>query len=217
MHFDRKAMSTEQGQAVLRDICAAVPAVPWLVDASSHYPTVQSFLQRELGKAFPPQKWKVAQSYLFDATWVLKDYRVWLKKRALQSKLHSRWVDATAAFQIWRDARPFGRARWLLVAKLCLGAKRTAQYVQSLRETKSELRNALREGRSRFLSSVARQAADRPVLRPGGKRRSNYQGIPVVRVENGTLAQDSEQARDRWIRHFARNEGGRRLPEQALV
>ena len=155
VRFDRQAMSTEHGRAVLRDICAAVPDVPWLVDASSHYRTVQSFLQTELGKAFPPRKRKVAQSFLSDATWVLKDYRVWLKKRALQSKLHARCVEVTAAFQAWRDARPFEHGRWLLVAKLCLGSKRTAQYVQSLRDTKSELRHALRDDRSRFLSMTS--------------------------------------------------------------
>ena len=45
----------------------------------------------------------------------------------------------------------------------------------------------------------------RPLLCPGGKRSRGYAGLPAVRMEDGTLAGDAEQARDRWIRHFAQN------------
>ena len=74
VHFDRQAMATAEGQAALREICDTVPTVEWSVDASYHYHVVQTHLQQGLERAFPAKKRKVAQSYLSDATWVLKDY-----------------------------------------------------------------------------------------------------------------------------------------------
>ena len=227
VHFDRLAMSTSEGQARLRDICSRTPDVEWCVDASTHFHTVQQYLQAELGRAFPARKRKVAQSFLTDSTWVLKDYRVWLRKRAMRCKILSKCLEAAAAFTAWRRDGNLRAEFAIAVAQLCGETHRAAQYVRSLRDTKLEFRRALRNDRQQFLASLAQQALDmptkdvlarlRPLLCPGGKRSRGYAGLPAVRMEDGTLAGDAEQARDRWIRHFAQNEGGTRVSEAALV
>ena len=50
----------------------------------------------------------------------------------------------------------------------------------------------------------------RPILHPGGRRKSGYAGLPAVRLESGELALDADEVRDRWVRYFAGNEGGTR-------
>ena len=171
-----------------------------------------------------PPKRRVAQSFLTDATWLLKDYRTWLKRRVLRHKLVSRSFDIAAALSAWRAARCLSAAKCVLAAQLCGEARRMSQYVGSLRDTKLELRRSLRAA---YLQTLAGDAGNlstkevmvrlRPILRLGGRKKSGYAGLPAVRLETGELALDVDQARDGWVRYFSGNEGGTRMPLSQAV
>ena len=85
--------------------------------------------------------------------------------------------------------------------------------MQCLRDTKAELRQALRRDKSAYLSALAAEAAAlptrdvvarlRPILQAGGRRKMGFTGLPAVRLEDGRLAEDDVAARERWIRYFA--------------
>ena len=225
--FDRKAMGTAEGQVILREICAKAPLLPWALDASSHYYAVQEHFCRELARAFPDRGRKRACSFITDSTWVLKEYRTWLKKQTLRHKLWAKSCDVTAAFFAWNRGRTFQVSYWLVSARLCGEARRMWQFVQSVRDTKDELRRALRQDRKDYLADLARQSSSlptrdvvsklRPLLQHSGRKGQGFAGIPAVRLESGQLALDEEQARDRWIRHFAANEGGVRISQSDAV
>ena len=225
--YDRRAMCTPEGRRKLMEIGAGAPLLPWTLDASTHYHHVQRYLCSALQAAFPPLKRRVAQSFLTDATWLLKDYRIWLKRRVLRHKLVSRSFDITAALRAWRLDRCLPAAKCVLAAQLCGEARRMSQYVGSLRDTKLELRRSLRTDKSAYLQTLASDAGNlstkevmvrlRPILRPGGRKKSGYAGLPAVRLETGELALDVDQARDRWVRYFSGNEGGTRMPVSEAV
>ena len=225
--FDTAAMATPAGRAKLREVCERAPLLPWSWDASAHYSVLQEHLCSELARAFPPRPRKRSKSFLSDSTWLLKDYRSWLRKRVHHPKLLARSLDLAAAFLAWRRGRTLAAATCVLRARLYGESRRTSQYVQSLRDTKSELRQALRRDRSDYLHALASEAASmptrdviaklRPIVNPGGKRKSGFAGLPAACLEDGSLAADADAARDRWIRYFAGNEGGFRASEAVAV
>ena len=215
------------GRAKLREVCERAPLLPWSWDASAHYSVLQEHLCSELARAFPPRPRRRSKSFLSDSTWLLKDYRSWLRRRVHRPKLLARSLDLAAAFLAWRRERTLAAATCVLSARLYGESRRTSQYVQSLRDTKSELRQALRRDRSDYLHALASEAASmptrdviaklRPIMNPGSKRKSGFTGLPAVCLEDGSLAADADAARDRWIRYFAGNEGGFRASEAVAV
>ena len=225
--FNRTAMASLEGQACIRDICQRAPSLPWALDASSHFAELESYFVRELRLAFPPQRRCRSDSFLTDATWTLRDHRLWLRRSACLYRARCRSPEVSAAFLAWRQDRALGSARLIVVASLCAGARNAAAAVQCLRATRLELRRCLRADKRAWFSDLARQAAASPVhdvvakLRPLIQPRRQVQrwrrSLPVVRLEDGSLACNEAEALDRWVRHFAGNEGGTRCLPQSLL
>ena len=98
--------------------------------------------------------------------------------------------------------------------------KETAEHVSALRDTKRELRSCLRKDKLLWIQQLAKQAGDlsvkcvvqrlRPLLGPPKRRAVVGSGLPAVARLDGSLAQDPDEVRERWIEHFAINEGGHR-------
>ena len=225
--FDRLAMSTPSGQLRLNAICERAPVVAWDTDASEHYLQLERYLCAELQHAFPARRRRRQESFLSDSTWVLRDHRTWLRRKACRFRQLCRCPDAWAALCALRRGCGLNRAYVALVALLCGGARDADPMMQALRATRTELRRSLRGDKRRWIASVAREAVWaptrdvvarlRPLLQPGGKLQRHRRALPAVRLESGTLACTEQEALDRWVRHFAANEGGSRLTPADLV
>ena len=225
--LDRQAMQSAEGQTAIRRICDTVPDVAWSVDASSHYHAVQTHLHASLCDKFAHRSSRCAKSFLTDATWVLRDKRNWLRRQACRARLDLRNVELTAAFRAWRLDVGLNRASLVVVASAALNARATVFLVQQLRRTKLDLRKALRADKRSLIASVAREALDiptrdvvaclRPLLHLHRPKGIGARPLPAVRLEDGSLAVDGQAALDRWVRHFAANEGGARVSEEHFV
>ena len=160
---DRRAMCSEEGQAKIRHICSQIPLQDWHLDADTHYFRVQQFLQGALLQAFPATKPQRAKSYLTDATWVIKDHRVWLRKQTAQLRQQCRAFGLWAAFRAWR----YGHAAWeaccATAVVLCGKIKRHEGNVDQLRSSRNELRRSIRHDRRQWLQDLAQGSASMSV------------------------------------------------------
>ena len=225
--FDRQAMATAQGPATICDICQRAPAVPWIIEASEHYHVLETFLGEELSKAFPVRRRRRQESYLSDATWILRDHRIWLQKRASLFRVRSTCADVWAALLAWRVRRSLRHTRVYTTALLVGGCRVALDSVRALRDTRLELRRALRSDKRQWVAELAKQAMTspirdivaklRPLLHSKGRVQRQRRGLPAVRLEDGRLATMGQEALDRWIRHFASNEGGVRCTPDTLM
>ena len=78
-----------------------------------------------------------------------------------------------------------------------------------------------------YLSEIAAQAATsttkdivqrmRPLLGPPRRKQRGTAPLPVVRLEDGTLATTPEEAHDRWLRHFSAAEQGGPIRPEVLI
>ena len=160
------------------------------------------------------------ESFLTDPTWVLRDQRVWLRKAACRFRTRCGCVELCAALRAWRRGCLLGTARVFVAALLCAESLSPAVTVGTLRDTRNLLRRSLRADKRQWIADLARQAVScptrdivtrlRPLLQPKKRQQSFSRGLPAVRLEDGTLAVTDTQALDRWVRHFASNEGGTR-------
>ena len=225
--FDRVAMTTPEGREKVKDICARIPLQPWHMDADSHYRKVQEFLAGELAEAFPMTRRGKPASLFSDATWVVKDHRVWLRKCTADQRRRARSPDLFASFRAWRKHGSLRASRCVTLAWICGEAHRAAGFVRQLRQTRQLLRQAIRSDRRDFVGRLAQDAMDssvkdvlakmKPLLRCAGRRKNGGRALPATQLEDGTLAVDPEQALDRWVRHFAGVEGGiRRDPAEVV-
>ena len=190
------------------------------MDAHSHFEALSQHITKQMAAAFPTVRRRRAQSFLTDATWMLRGQRAWLRKRTAELRRrvckHSLW----SALLAWRRGRPLECVAVVTSAWMIGACKENGAHVATLRETKKELKLSLRRDRLCWIQQLARQAGDlsvkcvvqklRPLLGPPKRKAAGAQGLPAVARLDGTLAQDPEEVRERWIEHFAANEGGRR-------
>ena len=158
---------------------------------------------------------------------MLRGHRAWLRKRTANLRRRIDRADAWAALLALLRGRVLRAARISVVAWMIGAVRENHALVAELRDTKSELRSSLRKDRLLWIQQTAKAACDAPVknvvqrLRPllGPPRRGRAQagGLPAVLKLDGTLAQDPEEIRERWIEHFASNEGGRRCSTSDLI
>ena len=221
--LDQAKMATPEGQNAKRRICCAAPLFPWGLDAHSHFDALSKHIRGQLEVEFPAVKRRRAQSFLTDVTWMLRGHRAWLRKRTANLRRRIDRAEAWAAFIALRKGCGFQAAR-VSVAAWMLGAD---ALVAELRDTKRELRSSLRKDRLLWIQQTAKAVCDapvknvvqrlRPLLGPPRRGRVSAGGLPAVLKLDGTLAQDPDEIRERWIEHFASNEGGRRSSTSALV
>ena len=226
LRLDQARMATPEGRLAVQRICQEAPLLPWSMDSHTHFQLLSQHVRDRLEAEFPAVKRRRAQSFLTDATWVLRGQRAWLRKQVaqLRRRLHA---EAWPAFVAWRQGRGLRKARLMTTAWLVGAARHASGHVEALRNTKKELRVSLRNDRLAWLHDVARQASDmsvkdvvqrlRPLLGPPKSRSRVVSGLPAVAKLDGTLVQDPDEMRERWIEHFAANEGGRRCSTTELA
>ena len=109
-----------------------------------------------------------------------------MRRQVLQVKLQARDLLVTAAFMCLKLGGTFNGRFCGIALAICARSRFSGTIVQQLRDTKRELRAALRRDKAAYLSQLASQAADlptrdvvrrlRPLLAPQGARRLGVRG-----------------------------------------
>ena len=153
----------------------------------------------------------------------------------LQAALHNATVDSTAGLHAYRQQvgawlngqetlQPISGAPTTPTQVM---SREAGAHVQAFRETKQDLRTKLKQDRLLWIQQLARDAGEisskqvvqrlRPLLGPPKRKANVGCGMPAAAKLDGSLAQDADEVRERWIEHFSLNEGGRRCPTEELV
>ena len=213
-------MESVEGRLSLQRIWNSVPLQPWSSNVHRHWDVVQKHVSQAIYKAFPSKRGSCRSSHFSTATWLIRQRRVWLRRRVLRARRFVRNPELSAAFRAWA-----------LVVALALAQLRCGfwhvdlqQVIAELRRTKTELRQAVRQDQGHRIEDVARQAAASPAsqvvaaLRPVLKRRQRArQGLPMVLTEEGIPAASPEEAEEVWLRHFAGIEDGHVTEPEVLA
>ena len=227
LRLDTKSMATDQGQAKVRNICAGIPLQDWRLDVDTHFLRMQDYLCQALSSAFPAPKPRCSKTFFSAETWVVKDQRVWLRRQTAHQRYRSRYLELLTAFRAWGKGCAFVDAACRMAFLVCGETLRAGQAVDQLRRTRNTLRKSIRNDRRKWLHELVQDsecigvkdvvARLRPLLRVSGRRQHYQRALPMVQLEDGALATSQEEARDRWIRHFASIEGGERVSLQDMV
>ena len=224
----RKAMVHPDNAHLLEEICDNMPAVDWNLDVHRHYEAIASHLRTQLQKAFPKTSRGRACSFISDSTWILRNKRVWIRKRVHLHRQSLATLDLAAAFSSWAGARNFTTVHLVSAVKLALQSRWVDQLVEDLRLTQKQLRQALRADKAAAVHEAAKvsfagSARDvvqklRPLLGPPRRHRRDRSPLPGVKLNvDGSMAKSSEEVLNRWIEHFALVEGGERMTSSQLA
>ena len=196
--FDASRLMQPASHDIVRQICASLPAVPWEVDAHSHYQLITEHLRRELADAFPRQRTTRRRTYLSDTTWTMRQQRVWWRRQAHRASAGLCRSPLEWAFTAWRQGRPWRTAAVHGLVDLFHRISGLRRAVLELRMLKPAFRRSLVADRKLYLSEVANAACQdctrdvvaklRPLLGPPKRRRRDSVPLPAVLLEDGTLA-----------------------------
>ena len=185
--FDCHRALQPEASVDVQEIVSSVPQVSWDVDAHRHYHVVASHLISELSRRFPVQKGQRRRTFFSDATWALRQQRVWLRRQAhLASAFLSHW-EIQGAFIAWLSGNTVKAELISSFGKVLRCLARLQHAVVELRKLKPCFRRSLRQDRSQQLSEIASQAAISPTrdvvqrLRPllGPPRRKQRGSAPL--------------------------------------
>ena len=190
------------------------PHVSWTTDPTTHAHLLEQEICKRLEEHFPEEKRKRRQSLQFsDSTWLIFKHRNHIRKAL---KAHPQAMTAlllTKAVQKWRQIYGIGGT-----ARELIYALRIANLWQQYKAIQTALHKAIREDRARHLTQMqesltrANRADVLKLLKHFrlGKRNRDLgkRPLPMVELENGSLATTPEEAKNRWRRHFASMEGG---------
>ncbi|CAE7635292.1 unnamed protein product, partial [Symbiodinium necroappetens] len=116
--IDVSRLQAPENANVVQAICKTVPAVPWDVDAHTHYELFSRHLVEHLALAFPANQASRRKSFFSDGTWSFRQQRVSLRKLAHRA---SAWIanyEVRVAWVAWSCAGPMSWAGLLSFADL---------------------------------------------------------------------------------------------------
>ena len=90
LSVDRDAMETVEGRQSLQQIWESVPLQPWSMNVHRHWDVIEKHVGQALYKAFPSRRGSCRSSHFSTATWLLRQRRVWLRRRVLRIRRSSR-------------------------------------------------------------------------------------------------------------------------------
>ena len=191
------------------------PSIPWHLDTTSHAAVLERHLQQRLQAFFPHDTHRRrSNTQLSDDTWNLFTQRNRLKK--VLHAHHKAWQQLS--LQIAFDAIVDGEG-WcpLDVRFLCYGVKMAATWKRH-KDTQDDIKRSSRHDRARYVAAQMEEVAQQDhkqvlrLLKPMriGRRvqQLGRKPLPMIRLEDGSTAENFQSAQDRWRRHFARMEGG---------
>ena len=219
--LDTQAMRTPEGKARVRQICAALPDLPWDLDVHRHAAKIEEHFRQHLPIAFPAPKARQIKPQFQSDTWQLRNQRSWQRKRVHNAGHFGRSLTTRLYWGRWKLAVRVGQVRGVggLWARFLRTIKELPTLIKSLRETSVVFRASVRRDTKAYLHAVAVQATSDPTscvvqrlkqLTGGPKRKQRgAMPLPAVELKCGRLAQTNTEAKDRWIEHFATIEDGK--------
>ena len=216
--IDVRQLADPAAYDTVQHICQTAPLVPWEVDIHSHYEIIAQHFRSQLSALFPARRARCKTPYFSTSTWGLRQQRLWLRRRThrILQQLHT--CEVGCVFHAW-TANLLPR-RFLLgaLARCLIWGQEAKQHIAELRQLKPCLRRNIVQDRAAYLHKVANEAANlpikdvvtrlRPLLGPPKRRQRQQVSLPVVRLEDGGIAADNDEATARWIRHFCSLEDG---------
>ena len=216
--LDRSAMQSPDAGPKLDSICQSVPTPPWTVDAHTHYTDIAIHYRNALTQAFPAKGATPRQPFFSPATWGMRQQRIDLRRNISKAMQVCATTEIAAAFLALRRGTLVYATLLPRFAALLRATYQVTKAVAELRLLQPALRREIRRDRKGYLAKVAREAANsstkdivqklRPLLGPPKRKSRGTQALPLVTLEDGTVAQTAEQADRRWVRHFASIEDG---------
>ena len=216
--IDVRQLSDPDAYGTVQHICQTAPLVPWHVDIHSHYEILAHHFRSQLSALFPAKRASCKTPYFSTSTWGLRQQRLWLRRRThrILQQLHT--CEVRCAFRAWIGSIPPGRLFIGVAARCLIWCKEVKQHISELRQLKPCLRRNIVQDRAAYLHKVACEAINlptkdvvtklRPLLGPPKRRQRQQVALPVVRLEDGDIAADNDEATARWIRHFCSLEDG---------
>ena len=216
--LDRSAMQNPDAGPKLDSVCQSVPKPLWKVDAHTHYTNIAVHYRTALAQAFPAKGVIPRQPFFSPTTWGLRQQRIDLRRSISKAMQVCATAEVTAAFLAWQSGQIFHTTLLQRVAAIFRATYQLTRAVAELRTLQPALRRGIRRDRKGYIAKVAREAATsptkdvvqklRPLLGPPKSKCRGTQALPLVMLEDGNIAQDTEQADQRWVRHFASIEDG---------
>ena len=220
-------LSRPEAHEKVREICQGAPLLPWNLDVHTHYEILADYLRERLAATFPARRARCRRTFFSATTWELRQQRVWLRKRLHTGAHLVRTIELQCAFTSLQQHCDFGSLLLKLVATCLSGLADFRHHLRELRAVKPLLKRAIAGDRGRYLHEVAVAAVRnptkdvisklRPLLGPPKRHRRGTSALPVVELEDGSVAGDHAQAQARWVRHFSSLEDGGPTTPSALI
>ncbi|CAE7901166.1 unnamed protein product, partial [Symbiodinium microadriaticum] len=192
--IDVSCLHSPGNAGIVKAICQTTPAIPWSVDAHTHYDLFARHLVDNLALAFPAKQATKRKTFFSESTWSFRQQRVSLRKIAHRA---SAWIanyEARIAWVAWHCDGPLHWAGLLSLADLLRSIADLHRSVGDLRSLKPLLRRSIQGDKRSFTHEAARAAA-------------------TCTSKDGSIAEDLAEAEARWIRHFSSIEGARDLAD----
>ncbi|CAE7698157.1 unnamed protein product [Symbiodinium sp. CCMP2592] len=225
--LNRACFKDPASQETIQQICDSIPEVGWEVDAHTHYSIVADHLSSRLAIAFPAQSKPCRRSFFTPATWDLRQRRVELRKHLSWANRNIRTAELAGSFCAWIGIDTLGSQLCRRIAALLRALHTATKGVAELRRLQPVLRRSIQHDRKAYLHEVAKSAATshtkdvvaklRPLLGPPKRQCRGVQALPMIRLEDGTFAEDKDSADQRWLRHFSAVESGQPVDVQTLI
>ncbi|CAE7896755.1 unnamed protein product [Symbiodinium necroappetens] len=132
--IDVSCLHSPENASIVQAICKTAPAVPWCIDAHTHYDLFARHLVDHLALAFPAQQATKCKTFFSESTWSFRQQRVSLRKLAHRASAWITHYEIRIAWVAWCCEGPFGWAGLLSLADLL-------RSIADLRRSVGDLRN----------------------------------------------------------------------------
>ena len=225
--IDTHRLTDPDAARVLQHICSLAPMVPWHVDVHTHYDILADYLVKQCAAAFPAQQARQRRVFFTATTWSFRQQRLALRRKVHRLIGRVAHVEKAVCLRAWQAGGLLSRYLLSGVAVSLKCAYELGLLIRELRALNPALRLSIRRDRKAYLAEVANAAATsttksivaklRPLLGPPKRRCRGEQSVPAIQLENGQLANDTAEAEQRWIRHFAAIEAGEPMPPARIA
>ena len=189
------------------------PTIPWSTDITTHVQQIENHIGDRLALLFPKDPHYKKGSCMTEKT---RD--TYLQRRHLRNTTNDTKLKCEQWMQQYGFARWCGRSGSKMRFEILTLALRASWRWLRYKSLSHRLQHQLRADQNQWLEermTILEKAAPKGIpkflkpLRMGKRiRHLGLKPLPQVRMENGELAANHEQAQQRWRSHFAAMEGG---------
>ena len=200
------------------------PSVSWEVDPTTHATILEKEIHSRLETLFPAAKEKRRNTLQFsEQTW--DHYAKRNKLRKILSGIHRATYMLTLdrAMHTWTSSTPMPKMN----AREVIYALKMIHMLTAYQQTHIQLKSNIQRDRSRHLQDLhepvlqAHKSNILKTLKPFRiEKRTRDLGrrpLPMVEMEDGSMAQTPTEAMARWRRHYAAMEGGHEVDHRQLL